>query len=240
MCIAIHSGAGVKIPSERILATCHRNNPDFCGYMISTDDGVIIEKGFNNDEDMTRHMRETEKIIGSLENYEVGIHFRIATRGAITPENSHPFPISSNVDELLKLSTVATHAMIHNGVIWGLDDEKPLSDTQIFVKRCLSKFSFDDLFDDAISTLINMATVGSSILIISTGGGWIRFGDWIKDDGIYYSNRTYSCSRKEKYTKTATEIDSEVLYECVACGGYFAEGEMMGELCQYCSRLITT
>lgn len=118
MCIIICKPAGVELPPQEELARCFDSNRDGFGmaYHIPGDTHVIVKKGA-----MT--LEGVYSLLSALESehptkdMDMLLHFRIATEGAICAANCHPFPVSSNEENLQSTFIRTKIAMAHNGVL---------------------------------------------------------------------------------------------------------------------------
>ena len=119
------------------------------------------------------------------------IHCRIATGGKIDTHNSHPHVIND------------TCVMIHNGIIHNLPSEKDNSDTVIYCRDILSKFSTDDLMhNEGLKTLIQRDIgAGNKFVFLNNLGEYViineKAGNW--KDGVWYSNYSYIPRQIVKY-----------------------------------------
>lgn len=200
MCIIIHKPVGLELPNEKTLETCFWANPDGAGYMLKRHGQLTMAKGF-------MRLEELFKAINMLQiqaSDELAIHFRITTSGGTRKANCHPFPITRNTKELKETEKRFIHAgLMHNGVIGQGKDT--LSDTMLFVRDTLSR---EDVFQairqhhkQTIAAIENL-TKGSRLLLMQAGKiGTIRTGNWIEEDGIFYSNGTYKSRHQFDYAK---------------------------------------
>jgi predicted glutamine amidotransferase len=187
MCVIILKPKGELLPSRSIMRKAHEQNPDGIGYMIPYGGRVHIEKGFQG-------VRSLRKSIFSVlrenrikeKEVPIAIHFRFATHGALVAENCHPFPISGNESELQALKLSCNVGAMHNGIISTVPEDKSLSDSQMYIKTCLSNLSWEELLK--VSPLIEHSTIGSKWLFMNEKGNYFSTGDWRELDGSYYSN----------------------------------------------------
>lgn len=186
MCIAIYKPEGVKMPELSIFENCWESNPDGAGYAVRKDGQCHIHKGIMD-------WKDFEKVYDSqlkkLNGYDVLIHFRIHTHGGVNKENTHPFPITNNVKQLGKTYTVCPRCMIHNGVLPITPRKNSISDTAEMALRIAESGLTSDKVENLIGELI-----GTNKIALMNGVKVYLMGDWIKDKGVYYSNRTYSYS----------------------------------------------
>lgn len=201
MCIILAKKKGIDVPSDEIIRNCFENNPDGAGLMYQVGDYVKIEKGFMEVEKLLRRVHVLNEKL-DLKNKSFVIHFRIGTSGKNDKKTTHPFPITSDFDELRTLSIKSEIGMVHNGVIWEYAyKDSILSDTQNFVKDYVSMFyelNKDFLKNERV--LRNLKEVCTSKLCFLDKEDNLTFiGDFITDSetGLVFSNTTY---KKVQYT----------------------------------------
>ena len=200
MCIIIVVPKGEKLPDKDIFKNCFSNNKDGIGYMYRTKNKVRIKKGFFN-------LDEFYNSVNNVKDSEIVIHFRYATHGNISSGNCHPFPLTKDVKELTQTKIDTQIGIVHNGIIAGAKITKgdKLSDTMVFIKT---------LDIDNIKDISQKVTVSDGKFIIMTRYKTFMIGDFIFDEGIYYSNHSYQ-------------------YDI---GSFGFEDETLPELCSYCKR----
>ena len=184
MCIiAIKPHGKAPLPIATITA-CWKNNPDGAGFVIRRPehDTVLIQKGFMALDGLLAALEAS-----AIQDSDTVIyHFRIATSGGITPANCHPFPISTNIDDLKTLTIACKTAFVHNGILG--KGSKDLSDTQLYVLNTLSHY---DSIKGSLPK-IRKDTAGSRTAILNADGQLWLTGQWIEKDGYHYSNETYT------------------------------------------------
>ena len=201
MCIIIAKPKGVKLPSKEILKTCFINNPDGAGVMFTLNEQVHIHKGFMTYDALIKGLNKIKHTCKSdLTDKSIVIHFRIGTHGKNDRATCHPFPITSNYDDLRKTKVTNGLGIAHNGVISGYYYDEILSDTQAFVKDFLApiKRVYKDFYKDADFKKIILKHAGTynKFAILNKDDQLYILGDFQKDDaGVYYSNGTYKTSR---------------------------------------------
>lgn len=223
MCVICYKPAGVTPPSEGVLMNCFDANPDGAGLAVirPSADAVDIYKGFM---DFDKFM-DFSKCVVTADDI-VGYHFRITTAGGTSPQNCHPFPISSHVEDLKALSFHTRFAMLHNGIIGQGDSKLKLSDTQLYIKNTLAPRYPQSI--EAERDAIARETKGSRVLLMDgRTHETAMIGDgWVQSDGLYYSNDSFRDDYllRYRYPKSRTSVtdypfdDYEV--PCPMCGGY--------------------
>lgn len=183
MCIIVYKPEEEVMPEEKVLRTCFRNNPDGSGFMYRNNDHIVIKKGFMKFDDFYSALTKIPDVV----NKDVVMHFRIATHGTVCPENTHPFPVTRNINSLRKLDARVRYAIAHNGIISGYDATKNkhnLSDTMMFVKTL--EHAMNDT--NAVKETLRV-TYGRFILLTPTST--ILSGEWVFNNGIMFSNSSY-------------------------------------------------
>lgn len=196
MCIICFKPSGAPLPSREILENCFYNNPDGAGYAIirNGEKKVYYSKGFF-DFEAFYNVLLSEKIKTSD---IVGLHFRIATNGAIEEKNCHPFYVSENRESVYSVEGTCKSILFHNGVLskkYSFD--KKVSDTFLFTLE-LAKKEKSLIAKGKLSDFIAKETEGNRILYFHTDlkEGFIKSGNWIEDKetGCFFSNNSYSYS----------------------------------------------
>ena len=187
------------MPSEATLKSCFIINPDGAGYMFPTPTGVHIKKGY---------MTFKEFYEAVMEDYEKDkdkpfvMHFRIGTQGGNIPANTHPFPLSDEIDDLKVLDIMSSVGIAHNGII-RLTSTYSLtttSDTMDFITDYLSLIIKDNKwyegkYFDKDKLLIERLIGGyNKLAIMSEDGHTELIGDFHKDGECYYSNLNHKAS----------------------------------------------
>lgn len=207
MCIIIAKEKEGKLPSRETLQTCFNHNSDGAGLMYVDKGQVVIEKGFMTFSDLEKHLNLLYKKFNNFENKSLVIHCRIGTSGTNTKENTHPYCISDNFKDLHKTKVLCDLGVVHNGIInqyTPIDNKYNTNDTQEFIMKYLSplyehyrEFYMNDYILEGLEDITN-----SKLVFLDTNDDLYFVGDFIEDDGVYYSNGTY-----KPYTYTYTKYD---------------------------------
>ena len=189
MCIIVYKPMGESCPSWKTLKTCYENNPNGCGFMFAENDAVHIHKGFMS----WRSFKTAFKPYKNREDLPIVLHFRITTNGATIPQNTHPFPLTSNVGELKELNIDCNVGIAHNGIISLTSYANKISDTMEFIRKygdCI--ITSPQWYYNANSGKLLAEVIKSKMLVLSNDGhGEIVGTGWENEDGIWYSNSTY-------------------------------------------------
>lgn len=224
MCIIVYKPAGTELPDDTILRRCMTKNKDGAGFAIAAPEGTYLSKGYFKYKDF----KEAIDTVVKPED-DCLMHFRFATAGYINAANCHPFPITTNLEELKAQSLFTSDPVFaHNGImsIQDVSEASPYSDSLLFLLDVLGNF---DVSDDSTRNLLRVTA-------LMTGSKFITFkhqeismygNGWIKDDGIWYSNSGY------RYTVTSSLLrggayTSYVDRICPGCG------EMVISWCKNC------
>ena len=207
MCIIAISPKNVPIPSAERRAEMFCSNPDGAGFMYPYRGRVRIEKGFMKLRDMEKRLAEVGKTI-DLTATPIVFHYRIGTHGGNIPQNTHPFPVTSNRHSLLQTTIDSWLGCVHNGVIHTVRPRKGYSDTQEYIATRIARFRHNFIHDKKKLGIIEAETM-SKLAFLAPDGEIVTVGDFIHaDDGCMYSNgsynpyRWYSVGKKSAYKST--------------------------------------
>lgn len=193
MCIIAYKPENVSFPTKSILENCFNNNSDGAGFMYAYGGKVYIRKGFETFKAFYNALENARKITGN--NVPYVMHFRIATQG-YKMNFTHPFPLSSKMENLNKLKLNCNIGVAHNGIInLTSDGSANYSDTMKFITDYLSLIiqSYDYYKNDRLKKLIEKLISASRLAILDKNGHCELLGSgWVENKGVYYSNNTYS------------------------------------------------
>ncbi len=121
-------------------------------------------------------------------------HFRISTQAGVSPEMTHPFPLSNRLEAMRLLDADCRFGVAHNGVIRLTSDPNnhKYSDTAIFITEYLSAIIHrkEDLRrQDSLDLIYKLAK--SKFAIMDSDGYVATVGDFIESEGNLYSNTSY-------------------------------------------------
>lgn len=192
MCIITIKDKGVKLPDENILKTMFDNNPDGAGFMYAKGGKVVIKKGFMTYESLKA---ELDKIC-NITDISLVLHFRIATSGKIDEGTTHPFPIEKKKKLLKKLNCETDIGVVHNGII-PIKTNKNMSDTMQYIaeKLCTYKFLQSDFYRHKCFMNHIEKEIQSKMVFMNGNGEIYKIGEFISDEGIFYSNNSYKSQR---------------------------------------------
>ena len=140
MCVIVYKPKNVAMPTENVLKTCFESNNDGGGFMLVHKKQVLIEKGFKTYKDFKSALDKAIMKYG--ENAPYVLHFRISTQAGTRQDCCHPYPLSSNMDDLRKLRFKTEIGIAHNGIISltssGYKQQVTYNDTMLFITNYLS------------------------------------------------------------------------------------------------------
>lgn len=220
------------MPTNKIIEKCWNKNPHGAGFLYDAGDTYRIEKGFM---DYKSLLHALNKHRFGKKDYVV-IHFRYSTRGGVTPENTHPFPLSENTGDLQSLSLDCTQAMVHNGTA-GIS-EGSLSDTACLVRDILSQESVKaGLSTTGIQNTLQCCIGSDRMLVLDKERGFsIKLGRWEfeKGNGLYFSNTIWRTEKKTGKVHTYCPYCKKLLTAV-----YSKKADWYCSTC-YCSFVIDT
>lgn len=180
MCLIIYSPKGREVP-YRNLVKGFRANPDGAGLMWKNKKGGIsFKKGFMDFKDFL-------ECYNKVKYKELGIHFRLATHGAIEPANCHPFNVAEPKEVEPSWGTNCDEMCMHNGIIHSIPTPKNYNDSKNFCEKSL--LALKDLEREPLVDYLEKVEGGSKFLIFKRGEKPILAGYFTElEDGNKYSN----------------------------------------------------
>jgi predicted glutamine amidotransferase len=176
MCIAILNKRSQL--NAATINTAWNNNPEGAGLIWIERGQVKTFKTYDRAE-----LLKTYQTIRPKNKQPIVLHFRIATSGARTLDNLHPFQVNNNL------------SFVHNGVIAGLGNETH-SDTAQF-NHMLQKLPANFLACETTRELIASYVSGSKLVFLESTGRYTiineQAGTWNGD--TWYSNDSHQQSR---------------------------------------------
>lgn len=193
MCIICAKPQGAKLPNEETLRAMFAHNPHGAGFMYASNGRVEIRKGFMDYDTFRQALANTLKRIG--DDAALVMHFRITTHGGTCPENTHPFPLTFDIEKMHRTSCSTHVGVAHNGIIHTvMPRAADVSDTMEFIASVLvSVARKNPTWYRVPRTVRNIEReiTGSRLAIMLGTGEIVRIGTWINQDGCWYSNDSY-------------------------------------------------
>lgn len=213
MCIIVAKNKGVALPTKKTLEQCFERNKDGAGIMYVKNNKVIIEKGLMTFQDFYKKLKSIKKEFGGdLTNKAIVMHFRIGTHGENDKATTHPFPISSNFDDLRATYFETDLGMAHNGIMSAYNYDRTLSDTQSFIKDYVSvfkelnkKFYLNNKVMEIISNEANISS--NKLCFLDNKENIYWYGNKVIDNGVIYSNETYKPYTYKSYRSYSYDYD---------------------------------
>jgi len=185
-----------RMLTEEELTNCWRSNSDGAGVAWMSRKVVRWKKGFMTKEDLEKWYFEL-----SPPPIPHVVHFRSATAGDIVPELTHPFVIDV-VKSTIKGKT-KRGVLFHNGVItnweikldliglWCIKNNRKLPEGQWSDSRAVAALC------RILGTDYLRAQDGKWVMVVPRG--IFTFGNFIKRDGVLFSNTSYLCGGSQYY-----------------------------------------
>lgn len=196
MCIIVAKDRKAPLPTKQVLKNCFDNNSDGAGFMYTYNGNVIIDKGYMSFKRFYKRYQRLKELFNNFEDKSLVMHFRIGTSAGNTPENTHPYPVSTKVDELHSLYTITKLGIVHNGIIrdYTITGDKEMNDTQHFIQDYVAKIysKFPRFYEDKDLMLSMEKMCDSKLCFLTSEDELYYVGDFVTDRGIKYSNQTYS------------------------------------------------
>lgn len=196
MCVICLSQKGIRQPNNDEIREMWATNPHGAGYMFVRDGRVTIHKGFMELKDFMRSV-ESEKF---TDDDVVVYHFRISTQAGVTPEMTHPFPLSEDLDDMKILDCTCSVGIAHNGIIRLTScKDKEYSDTALFITEYLPMLIRDtkDITDKRVKKTIKALALSKLVLINGEGDVAIIGDFWADDSGLLFSNKNHIPTRHD-------------------------------------------
>jgi predicted glutamine amidotransferase len=194
MCIIVVKPRNKEIQDKKTLERCFTINRDGAGYMyVDEEKKVVIKKGFMKFDDFHKSVMKDYKE-NNLKNQNLIMHFRIGTSGRNKLGCTHPFPITDKMDDLELTKCKTNIGICHNGIVSGFNSyANQYSDTELYIATVitplirlnLQSYKFKD-----VQELI-LKTTNSKWAVLDRNDNYYLIGNFIEDNGYYYSNETY-------------------------------------------------
>lgn len=179
MCIICYKPKGIKMPKESTMKNCFESNPHGAGYMFRRNGVVHVRKGFMTFDAFAADVDEQN----FTKKDDIVFHFRIATHSKVSPENTHPFPITSIRSELHEIVIDCKRALVHNGILHNfVDTTDDISDSAFFAKML-----YPCQRESQYKAILNCHNT-SSKFVVMTSKFTIVSGNFVKKFGCAFSN----------------------------------------------------
>lgn len=189
MCIIAIKPQGKALFPDTMIKAMFENNHDGAGFMYAKDGQVHISKGY-----MTLPLLQSAlTALGDVSEYPLILHCRIGTHGDKSQANTHPYPVSSLVDDLENLRIDCQLGVVHNGVISGLIPRAKINDTMEYILDVIAPLQTLNprAYLDSMGQLILSTTCKSKLAFLDGTGEIVTIGDFVDFDGYRFSNASY-------------------------------------------------
>lgn len=205
MCVIINKKSGQKMIKEETLRKAFNHNSDGAGiaWTLGTPNNpkpITLKKGFMTFDALWDYITKMKRRYGEdLLDLSMIIHCRITTHGGTSQYNTHPFPISNDMDDLNALSLKGLKtAVAHNGIVSSVNVPKTAtySDTMLFIQKQL--YPISELnpnwygFPKVLEALKDI--IGSKLSILNDKGEIYTVGEFHQLDGLEFSNLHFNTS----------------------------------------------
>lgn len=173
------------------------NNKDGSGFMYKRngEHKITVSKGYFDFNELYFNINNLNLGIDD----ELVIHHRRSTHGHISKQNCHPYVITNNVEESLKIEvTTIKPCLAHNGVFRNIKDlidlNKDLSDTYAFATKVMSNKHIMGLFKDdkqMFKLLLSEILYNSKIAVLHPKRDLELLGNFLNQNGYYHSNNGF-------------------------------------------------
>jgi predicted glutamine amidotransferase len=194
MCVICLSKKGVRQPNKNEIRDMWDTNPHGAGYMFVRNGNVEIRKGFMTLKDFMRSVQAENFTDDDVVVY----HFRISTQAGVTPEMTHPFPLSPDLADMKLLECTCSVGIAHNGIIrLTSTKDKEYSDTALFITEYLPMLIRDtqDITDKRVKKTIKALALSKLVLLNGEGDVAVIGDFWADGDGLMFSNRNFMPTR---------------------------------------------
>jgi len=184
MCIIAIKPAKAAKPTREMFDAMIKGNPDGFGYMTwSAEKGLQVRKTM----DSKLYLKWVNKI---PDEQPVVYHMRIATHGSVQVKNCHPFQDATK-----------TWGFAHNGVL-SIHNEGDMTDSETFFKRIAMPFIYAGMLPESkpFDKMVE-AIIGYSKFVFLHRGEIFKYGNFIKEGDLYFSNTSYKPYPKVTYVR---------------------------------------
>lgn len=186
MCILIAKKSNVRKMTTQEIKNSASNNPDGFGMSYVYKGKMYIHKTFI--------LEDIIKINDELpSDTPIIYHFRIATHGKVNENNCHPF-----IDKEQGVS------FAHNGVLSIENDkQKDWTDSETAFRYIfLPLLKVMDINSNEFECAVNTIIGSSKFAFLQENGEITTFGNFINEDGLLFSNSTYTYDKKQWFLPT--------------------------------------
>lgn len=162
---------------------CWDSNTHGMGFAFWNGSEITFKKGFMNKKDAKKAYKDIP--------VPHVVHFRIASAGEVCPELTHPF-LCSKKSSLLLSSKGEIPVLFHNGTVGNYQ-------TLLLMAIFKTKHFPQGRMSDSRAMAVAVSQVGPDLLDMYSSHKWVyvtkdgfrKVGDWIEEDGVFFSNYTF-------------------------------------------------
>jgi hypothetical protein len=171
------------------MENCWDSNSDGFGFMYSTGKDVYWNKGYMKKASFQKVYQSILDNSGKWARMTWVFHFRIATHGGKGQQMTHPFPVTKDHKEILRLSGKSPIGFAHNGILTSVPTDNVYSDTANYVRMFLSKIDTSD--KKLTQYFLDETSNASRFSMLYADGSFLKAGSWIDHGGCFWSNTSY-------------------------------------------------
>lgn len=236
MCLIVAKPKGKQMPNGKDLERWFKQYPHGFGIAFQHLGRVRLLKGAMTTREMFGLIAKMKRVLKGVpaKDVDVIMQFRFAITGSVCPAFCHPFPITPDQRELNSLDVTTDCALAHNGIIYEYNQTyncpntyegwEDINDAQEFIKDYLVELG-DSLWNPAVQRLIEAATVSKFALLSNKGITYI--GDFIEDDGYWYSNGGYLPLKSSPVNKLPFLPEGKLSEGEVSCDSCFSSTALL-------------
>lgn len=210
MCIIAAKVKGLELPNEARINSMWEANSDGAGLMVySKQNGLEIFKGYMTLMSFKDALYRIDRML-NLKDCDVVMHFRRGTHGGISKGLTHPFTVTDDLCDMKELYNKAEIAVAHNGV-YPYKTDRGVSDSMMYIKeKIYPLYEADRKFYLKLNRELKYCLDGK--LCFLTPEGIFTVGQFYKDeeDGIIYSNRSYTYNDDSYYDSWWKEVKEKL------------------------------
>jgi hypothetical protein len=198
------------MPTAEHMSNCWANNPDGAGmaWYLPDEDMWQVEKGFMNQQEFEDRYKELD----FKEEDLFILHWRISTSGLVDAPRTHPFPITERCKNMTALKYKRKKIVFHNGIVGR--GEGDFSDTMVAIRDWILPL-WKYVNDDKIYYLLEELWSPSRVLICE-GDTIMELGNWVRGDGLLWSNEGY---KKNKWSEWNKNLEARRKRASITIGG---------------------
>ncbi len=190
MCVIAVSPVGEKVAKE-VFERMWEANDDGFGMMYRARGGVAIVKGIMDKDEAWELYDRLPRGVPHV------LHFRLATHGGVRPELTHPFVVDER-SPIVEVGVVDKPVLAHNG-IWQahafrrgeLGLRGPVSDSRTLAAWLGKQARGRPIKEVIKEAYYDVVSAGRVVVMDPKAKEIYLVGDWIREDGLFFSNTSY-------------------------------------------------